>query len=354
LSFFCNALINNESRFQTIVQSLPQIAWTINLEAEADFFNQRWYDYTGLTYEQTRGWGWQKVIHPDDLQKAMEACKKIRESAEAADIETRYKRADGVYRWHLTRLEPIKGEQGKIEYWIGSSTDVEELKQLQQLKDDFVGIASHELKTPITSLKALLQLLQQLTRSDPASKKIPMLANSANISMDKLIELLEDLINFSKIQNGQLALKKVWFNLSKLINECCEHVRLDSLHHITFVGSKKLMVFADRGRIDQVIVNLVNNAVKYAPNAEKIIITIEKDESNVKVSVRDFGIGISAEKIPHLFDRYFRAEPSDLQSTGLGLGLYISAEIIKRHSGQIGVKSKLGKGSTFWFTLPLS
>jgi signal transduction histidine kinase len=124
-------------------------------------------------------------------------------------------------------------------------------------------------------------------------------------------------------------------------------------HSIHIQGDKELEIYADEHRIDQVIVNLVNNAVKYAPDSKDIFITIEKEQDQVKIAVRDDGPGISEDKIPHLFDRYYRVHSTGYQGSGLGLGLYICAEIIKRHGGEIGVESELGKGSTFWFTLPL-
>jgi signal transduction histidine kinase len=158
----------------------------------------------------------------------------------------------------------------------------------------------------------------------------------------------------SKIESGQLALNKSIFNLSDLINDCCTHIRLADTHELILEGDLSLEVFADKQRIDQVMVNFVNNAVKYAPGSEKITLTIENAGEEAKISVTDKGIGIEEEKLPYLFDRYYRVDPSGMQYSGLGLGLYISAEIIKLHEGRIGVNSKKGAGSTFWFTIPLT
>ncbi|XHR92441.1 sensor histidine kinase [Mucilaginibacter sp. UC70_90] len=139
-----------------------------------------------------------------------------------------------------------------------------------------------------------------------------------------------------------------------MINECCDHVRLAGTHELELTGDTDLELYADRQRIDQVVVNFVNNAVKYAPDSNRIVINISKQDNMAKISVQDFGRGIPPENIPHLFERYYRVDTSGIQYSGLGLGLYISAEIIELHGGKMGVESEVDKGSTFWFTIPLN
>jgi len=353
LSFSFNDM-ERETSFRAIVELLPQITWTIDDNGQADYFNRRWFDYTGLDFEQTKGYGWQQVVHPDDLDNALMACQDIRASGIASDIELRYERADGVYRWHLTRLQPVNDGEGNISYWIGTSTDIEELKQLQQQKDDFISIASHELKTPLTSLSGSLQMLQKAIHINPSSEKVPAYANRASRSLSKLVRLLEDMVNITRVRYDQEKINKKWTNLTDLIGECCEQERLAGTHTIMTSGNKDLAVYADPQRIDQVIVNLVNNAIKYSPKSNRIEINVSHHEGMAKVSVTDYGIGIRSEKIPHLFERYYRADPSMIEFSGFGLGLYICAEIIKRHGGEIGVDSQVGEGSTFWFTLPIN
>jgi two-component system CheB/CheR fusion protein len=230
--------------------------------------------------------------------------------------------------------------------------ELEAGKQVQKQKDDFIGIASHELKTPLTSLNSSLQLLNRMIKNDPASPKVQTLLNLSNVSIHKLINLLEDLLNDTKINEGQLELRKRPFKVSKLIEDCCNHVRSAGTHQLVTTGDLNLVVSADMNRVDQVLVNLVNNAVKYAPDSKEIEIHIERLNNGVKVSVIDKGPGIAAEKQIHLFKRYYRIDTTGIQYSGLGLGLFISSEIIKRHGGEIGVESTLGEGSTFWFTLP--
>jgi len=286
------------------------------------------------------------------LQYTLDQYKLIQETSDGGEFQNRKKRADGVYRWYLIRLRPIKNKEGELPLWVGTATDINDLRLLQQQKDDFMSIASHELKTPITTLKASLQLLDRM-KYNP-NQMLVTFVEQANKSMGRVTTLIENLMNTNELNKGQLHLHKTSFTIAQMIADCCQHVRVEGQYTIITDGDKKLMVNADADRIDQVVVNFVNNAIKYAPGTKEIHANIEKINNMAKVSVSDKGPGIHPEKLPYLFDRYYRVDSSGMQYSGLGLGLYISSEIIKRHGGQIGVDSEIGKGSTFWFTLPLS
>jgi len=247
---------------------------------------------------------------------------------------------------------PILDDDGTLLGGIGTFMDVTNRRKVIQQKDEFISVASHELKTPVTSLKASLQLLSKM-QDNPSPKMLPVLVQQANRSLNKVSTLIADLLNASKLNEGQLQLNKTMFNLAQLINDCCDHIRITSEYTIHTEGNTQLQVNADADRIDQVITNFVNNAVKYAPETKEIRVLIEKQENFARVSVIDKGKGIPPEKRAHLFERYFRVDTSGLQYSGLGLGLYINAEIIKKHGGNYGVESTLGQGSTFWFTLPI-
>ncbi len=248
---------------------------------------------------------------------------------------------------------PLRDQYGTVIGGVGTFMDVTNRRKISQQKDEFISVASHELKTPLTSLKASMQILTKLVQTDHTSKKIPEFIEKANKNLQKILYLTEDLMNVSKIQHGQLPLNKTKFDLTKLIAECCTHVKADDSFNFIMEGDRNLEIYADYQRIDQVVVNLVNNAIKYAPESKTIKLGVERENGSAKVTVQDFGIGISPEKLPHLFDRYYRVDPSGIQFSGLGLGLYISSEIIERHGGKIGVNSVEGIGSIFWFTLPI-
>lgn len=347
------ALAESESRFRNMMETIPQIAWTNTLDGEITFYNQRWYDYTGLDYKQIKGQGYIAAIHPDDVEKTFNQFKYIRRVRNGVEFQIRVKRADNFYRWHLIHLMPINNEEGRMQLWIGTATDIQELKVLEQQKDDFISIASHELKTPITSLKASLQLLERI-KDNPSSPMLPNLIKQANRTLGKVCNLIDDLLNASKANEGQLHIKRKSFIISKLIKDCCQYVNQEGIYVVKIEGDLQLEVYADESRIEQVVINCVNNAIKYAPKSKEILINIEKLNNMAKLSVTDNGPGISPEKLSHLFERYYRVDRSGSQYSGLGLGLYISAEIIKKHNGQIGVNSQINNGSTFWFTLPMS
>jgi PAS domain S-box-containing protein len=247
---------------------------------------------------------------------------------------------------------PIINADGKVTGGIATFMDVTNRRKLMKQKDEFISIASHELKTPITSLKASIQLLNRI-KNDPSSPMLPKLIDQANKSLEKLSGLVNDLLNVNRIAQGQLSLRKTTFVLADLINDCCQIVRTAGNYEINLSGDMALKVYADEQRLDQVVTNMVNNAIKYAPDSKYINILIEQIDNKAKVSVKDSGPGIADEKLPHLFERYYRADYSGVQFSGLGLGLYIAADIIKKHGGEIGVDTELGVGSTFWFTLPL-
>ncbi len=342
----------NEKRLVALLNALPQMAWTKTAEGVVTYVNQRWYSYTGLTKNEKGVLDIFSLIHDDDKQGAMANFMKMVSVKKGGQFESRYLSADGSYRWHLNRMEPMLSEEGEIQYWIGTATEIQALKDLQQQKDDFVSIASHELKTPLTSLNLSMQLINEM-KQHTSPVLLGNLISRATKNLNKLMVLVDDLLNVSKLNQGHLHLNKTWFIMSELVTDCCSHIAVGGTNYIELEGDISVKVYADADRIEQVILNFVNNAIKYAPFTKIIRIHIEQTEMGVKVSVIDKGQGIAAEKLEHLFDRYYRVDQSGSQYSGLGLGLYISAEIIERHKGIIRVDSEPGSGSTFWFSLPV-
>ncbi|GAB3912792.1 PAS domain S-box protein [Mucilaginibacter boryungensis] len=228
----------------------------------------------------------------------------------------------------------------------------EEVKSLNAKKDEFIGLASHELKTPVTSLSGYLQLIE---RNMPAADLNNTFIKRARQQVIKLTSLIEDLLDVSKIQTGKLPFSFTTFNFVQLFNDAIEMMQHNNPSHTIRAefDANQLLIYADQQRIEQVIINLISNAIKYSPDAGLIIIKGQATNSKLKVSVQDFGIGIAKDQLKRIFSRFYRVENLAAHMSGLGIGLYISHEIIHRHHGKIWAESELGKGTTFFFEIPL-
>ncbi|MBV9711631.1 MAG: PAS domain S-box protein [Ktedonobacteraceae bacterium] len=248
----------------------------------------------------------------------------------------------------VTRIDQIS------DTCIGFVLDISERKELEKRKDEFISMASHELKTPVTSLKGFLSLLQRRLVAQGDEKALHYLTRMDN-QINKLIKLINDLLDLSKMQTGQLIYREERFEVDDLVQEIVENVQeTTQTHHLQLEGQAHAVVFGDRDRIGQVLINLLNNAIKYSHQADKVLVHIAKEQDEVHISVQDFGIGIAEEHQHRIFERFYQVADSEEQTyPGLGIGLYISCEIVKRHGGKMWVESKKGLGSTFHFTLPL-
>jgi PAS domain S-box-containing protein len=247
---------------------------------------------------------------------------------------------------------PIFDDAGKLSGGIGTFMDVTNRRKMMMQKEDFISVASHELKTPVTTLKATLQLLTKI-QDMGKPELLKTMISQANKSMGKLNKLISELLDTNRISQGHLQIHKTNFNIGELIHECSQHIRGTDRHEVIIKGDLGLEINADEQQLEQVLLNFISNAAKYAPASDEIVIEVIKQDHAARISITDKGPGISPEKIPYVFDRYYRVNHDSIQVSGLGLGLFICAEIIKKHGGEIGVNSQLGQGSTFWFTVPI-
>ncbi len=231
--------------------------------------------------------------------------------------------------------------------------DITEKKQIDRQKDDFISIASHELKTPVTSMKMYAQILQKhplITRDKKASDML----SKMDLQMNRLTELVASFMNVYKLGTGKLRLHKKHFELSELIAEVVANFQYTVTSHTIEQKGVKATVFADNSRINQVLVNLISNAIKYSPDADRVIVNLTRAKGKITVSVQDFGMGIPKEEQSRIYERFIRAKGKrEGKIPGLGLGLFISAEVVRQHKGNLWVESTLGKGSTFYFTIPV-
>jgi signal transduction histidine kinase len=231
----------------------------------------------------------------------------------------------------------------------------QKLNQLMQKKDEFINITAHEFRTPLTSIKAALQIIGRFKFNAEENDKLVSILKRANNQVKRITGILNDLIDVSNINNGELPLQFASFPISNVIEESIQDAQAgDSNLLFEITGPTETIVKADNSRIQQVLNNLISNAVKYSASSTPITIALTIDNEFLCIRVKDRGKGIPLDKLPFIFDRYFRVEETSQNYSGMGLGLYIAKGIVERHGGSIGVESAEEQGTTFWFTLPIN
>jgi PAS domain S-box-containing protein len=531
------ALRASEQRYRDLADAMPLVVWTARPSGELDYYNRRWFDYTGLTLEQSQSWGWEPVLHPDDLQTYLDRWNESVRTGSQLELEYRWKRADGIYRWHLGRALAVRNAEGRIAYWVGTGTDIEEQKQaedqqrllaeasvllvssldyeqmltqltrlvvprladwcaihvledgvirrlafthvdpakqalvgdrperypldpsaqhivshvlrsgepelysdvpdellveaardaehLQTLRtlvfqsymclpmvargytlgtitlvtaesgrrygqaelafgedlasraaialdnarlyrdaqaavrarDQFLSIASHELKTPLTSLMGYIDLMQRrAARAGDQTDRDQRAMQVVGEQAARLNKLVTALLDLSRIETGQLSIERGLVDLNALARRLVEETQpTTNRHTITFSGDKQpIMILGDELRLEQVIQNLIQNAIKYSPGGGTVAVLASRQDTTAYLHVSDQGIGIPGTALPQLFRRFYRAPNADSQHiSGMGIGLYVVKEIIELHGGTVDVASQERQGSTFTISLPL-
>lgn len=261
---------------------------------------------------------------------------------------------DQQVRWLKTSGQLYKNEKDRPVHFSGTIQDVTEQRQDDQRKNDFIGMVSHELKTPLTTINGYLQILQSKASKVNDSLSVSMFEKT-NLQVSKMTAMINGFLNVSRLESGKIHIERQRFDMAELIKQTeDESLATISSHKIVFAPVLATFVQADRDKISHVISNLISNAVKYSPAQSTIMVTCVTVEGMARVSVQDEGMGISSEDLPKLFERYYRVNDRQTETiAGFGIGLYLCCEIIKRHEGNIWAKSEVGKGSTFYFSLPV-
>jgi signal transduction histidine kinase len=245
-------------------------------------------------------------------------------------------------------------ENGNVAMVITIIQDITDRMQSERRKDEFISMTSHELKTPVTSLKGFTNVLQRRLTKQGDEQGLHYLARM-DAQLNKLTKLISDLLDISRMQVGKLAFQVEAFDLDQLVRETVENVQAaTTTHQLLVEGNADAHVLGDKDRLGQVFINLLTNAVKYSPHANKVLVRLSRDEGHCIVSIQDFGIGIDETHHQKIFEHFYQVtDPEEKTYPGLGIGLYISGEIIERHHGRIEVQSRKGAGATFTVTLPL-
>ncbi|MBD2293534.1 PAS domain-containing protein [Anabaena sphaerica FACHB-251] len=372
------ALIKSELNFRTLADTMPQIVWTAQPDGWVDYYNQRWFEYIDMTLEETQGWGWPAVLHPDDVQLCVDIWSESVRTGKDYQVEYRFRRAsDGQYRWHLGRAFPLRNEQGKIIKWFGSCTDIDDQKRAVQdlqkalqekqaaceaaetanrVKDEFLAVLSHELRTPLNPILGWSQLLKTGKLSKAQTQEaLKTIERNAKLQID----LIEDLLDVSRILRGKLTLNVTTVDLADVIYAVLETVSLAASAKGIIVQTQFKQnigkVRGDPARLQQICWNLLSNAIKFTPQGGRVEVRLEQFGSMAQITVSDQGKGISRDFLPYVFE-HFRQEDSSTTRKfgGLGLGLAIVRHLVELHGGTVEADSPgEGKGATLTVKLPL-
>lgn len=359
---------DSQARYRNLANAIPHVLWIARADGRIDFFNQPWFSYTGLTFEESEGSGWTKAVHPEDLSASLDRWNQMLEEPAPFEIQCRLKRADGVYRWHLIRALPEK-DNDKIISWLATATDIDDQKRLEQalrqktieaeegtrVKSEFVSNVSHELRTPLNAIIGYISLFLDETYG-PVNQDQKMPIEGVQRNAGELLNLINHLLDLSKVESGKVQLNTERVDLKQLLPEAIEGIQVliagkdlsikwkiqDDLHPIE----------TDPLKVRQIFINLLSNAIKFTEKGS-IAISAFNVEGGVQFSVRDTGIGMRAEDLSSIFDPYKQVDDMTRgKMEGSGLGLTIVKNALRMLHGTIDVQSEFGVGSTFTVFLP--
>lgn len=355
-----NLLKESESHFRQMADLMPGKVNNTDAVGNNIYFNQNWLEFTGQDSEALKTQGWTQFIHDEDRAVYEDRWRRSLQEGKDFEMELRLKDKAGKFRWHLSMAEAVKDESGNIQMWIGTNTEIHKIKEEEKRKEDFLKMVSHELKTPVTSIKGYVQLLLSLLQKsrEPIPTNLPLKSSLQRIDhqITRLTRLISEILDLTRIEENKLELQKERFSLNDLVDETIQDITFTNTQHkIEVEHELNCQVFADRDRIGQVLINLITNAIKYSPDNNHIRLSVKGDSKNrVKVSVKDKGIGISRTDQKNIFKRFFRIDKKEEDTySGFGIGLFLAKEIIDRHKGEIKISSELGKGAEFSFLLDI-
>lgn len=342
-------------RLAAIVESSDDAIVSKTLDGIIISWNGAAEQLFGYSSEEAVGKHITLIIPPELYAEEEEIISNLRQGKRIEHYETVRLRKDGTHIEVSLSISPVKDRNGKIIGGAKIARDISERREVERRKDEFIGMASHELKTPVTTLKGFTYLLQRRLKDHGDEEALRFLARMDG-QIDRLTNLVNDLLSITQIQRGRLEYRMEEFDLAELVQETIENVQgTTQTYHLLLQETVTAPVYGDRDRIGQVLTNLLTNAIKYSRDIDRVIVRMAIQEGNVIVSVQDFGVGISRKHQQKIFERFYQVtEPEERTYPGLGIGLYLSRNIIERHQGQLRVQSRKGEGSTFSFHLPLA
>ncbi|MEB3357268.1 MAG: PAS domain-containing protein [Synechococcales bacterium] len=370
------ALRESEERYRCLSDSIPQLVWTANGIGELLEVNQRWTDFTGLSLDQARADGWEAVVHPDDIPTLTQRWGEATQRGIPYQAEGRMRRADGTYHWFLHQAIPQRNAQGQVVKWFGTATDIDAQKQLElerdrlleqeqtareaaeranRIKDEFLAILSHELRSPLNPILGWARLLQSRTFSaEKTAEALATIERNAKLQT----QLIDDLLDVAKILRGKLSMEMAPVDLATVVT-----LAIDTMNAVAAAKSIALhtdlppigRISGDAVRLQQVVWNLLSNAIKFTPKGGDIDIRLEEVDDQAQLTVSDNGKGIHPNFLPYLFESFRQEDASTTRKYGgLGLGLAIVRFLVEAHRGTIVADSPgEGEGATFTVRFPL-
>ncbi|HET9693565.1 MAG TPA: ATP-binding protein, partial [Steroidobacteraceae bacterium] len=370
------ALRESDRRIRELADAMPQLVWTSDSEGRVDYYNGRALQYAGIGPGATSGIDWRDMLHPDDVEETTAAWQRAVEGTLPYACEHRLRMADGSYRWHLSRAEPVRsGEAADGEVrWFGTATDVHELRAAREAlrdneerlreadrrKDEFIAMLAHELRNPLAPIRTGLQIIQ---RAPERVAEVGRLGEIMERQVTHMVRLIDDLLDVSRITSGKLVLQRQASLLQDLVAGAIDanrsSITAGGLELVVRLPEEPLLLDVDPTRFLQVVSNLLNNAAKFTPAGGRVELDAhvdgEADASRLVLAVSDTGIGIAPDMLQRVFEMFTQAEPTLQRSNaGLGIGLALARQLVEMHGGTLVAQSDgPGRGSTFTLQLPL-
>ncbi|HEX3871010.1 MAG TPA: PAS domain S-box protein [Pirellulales bacterium] len=361
-----DALRESEARFRQLADVMPQIAWAARADGYIDYFNRRWFEYTGMPEGTTGEAAWDPIIHPEDRVTTRKLWYEAVATGLPYQSECRLlSRQFGRYRWHLERALPIRDAQGLVVRWFGTSTDIDDQKRAEEAllaadrrKDQFLAMLAHELRNPMGPVRNAVEVLRML---GPFNADVEEMHDVIGRQIAHMAHLVDDLLDVARISRGKIILRREPLELGQLLSRVAGDQRL-ALEDVglTFdvkLDARPLWIEGDATRIAQVVGNLLSNSAKFTERGGRIELILNgfPDRHRAEIVVRDTGIGMSSETVATAFEVFSQADSSlDRSRGGLGLGLALVRGLVELHNGEVSAASPgVGKGAEFAIRLPL-
>jgi two-component system, sensor histidine kinase and response regulator len=360
------SLRSSESRLRQLANAMPQIVWSARPDGEVDYYNQRWYDYTGMSATEPLGAAWPAFIHPEDVQQTFARWMDAVQTGRPYEVHCRIRGAsDGAYRWHLVRGVPVRDPSGTIVQWFGACTDIEDQRNATETaqaassaKSEFLANMSHEIRTPMNGIIGMTELLLGTVVTLEQREYLKMVRDSA----DNLLTVINGILDFSRIEAGRMELETYPFVLREVVADAVRGLGIAAEAKglelsLRIAPDLPDHLLGDGGRLRQIVINLANNAIKFTERGE-VVVDLERQRQSdgqlvLHAVVRDTGMGIPLERRAAIFEPFTQADGSTTRRFGgTGLGLAISSHLVALMGGRIWLESEVGSGSAFHFTVP--